>query len=66
MKTRREQSNFQLICITHDDEFGRTLLRDPNVGRMTDGKYYRICREAVPDRPEYFISSIVSQTDDSY
>lgn len=33
---------------------------------MTDGKYYRICREAVPDRPEYFISSIVSQTDDSY
>lgn len=66
VKTRREQSNFQLICITHDDEFGRTLLRDQNVGRLTDGKYYRISREQVPSKPQYYVSTIAAQTDDLY
>ena len=41
IKTRQKQSNFQLIIITHDEDF----LRHMNCGDFAD-KYYRVSRDA--------------------
>lgn len=44
IKDRSEQSNFQLLVITHDEEF----LREMNCGEFTDN-YYRISRDMTAD-----------------
>ena len=59
IKHRREQQNFQLIVITHDEEFGQ-LLTQAELGDSMS--YYRISREEDKHIRGLFFSNITRQS----
>ena len=56
---RRRQRNFQLIVITHDEEFGQLLTQAQLGDRMS---YYRVSREESKHVRGMFVSNITRQS----
>ena len=56
---RKRQHNFQLIIITHDEEFGQLLTQAELGDRMS---YYRISREESTHVRGMFVSNITRQS----
>lgn len=56
---RKKQQNFQLIIITHDEEFGQLLTQAQLGDRMS---YYRISREESKHVRGMFVSNITRQS----
>lgn len=59
INARRSQDNFQLVVITHDEEFVRELGRAQMLGGSNPGHYYRLSREALA--PGKYYSKIERQ-----
>ena len=57
--SRSSQSNFQLVCITHDESFVKVLGNAQLLGASNPGYYWRISREEVT--PNKFCSRIDRQ-----
>jgi DNA repair protein RAD50 len=53
INTRKKQDNFQLICITHDEEFVHMLGQAQVGGAANPGYYWRVSREELDDN-KYF------------
>ena len=59
---RKAQKNFQLIVITHDEDFIQLLSDATDVSRGVGGVYWRISREEHPTKRGTFHSRIERQT----
>ncbi|CAK4452546.1 unnamed protein product [Aphanomyces euteiches] len=53
---REKQQNFQLICITHDEEFVQMLNRSQMLGGSRPEYFWTVSREEIA--PRYFVSKI--------
>lgn len=47
IQARSSQQNFQLVCITHDEDFVRVLGQAQMLGSSNPGHYWRVSREEV-------------------
>ena len=57
ISARGRQHNFQLICITHDEEFVRLMSTELAAAGQLGGlpeHYFRISREEAPEHGKFF------------